>query len=300
MTRKAQPLTYTQRLMGGLDALEAAFAAVLDQSSVRNIDPNRHARNSGVAFFGYPTWGWAPSSPELERDRMALLPKLRDLEIRFRLLFASPTPDVSKRHDDAFKLLTGWLVRPGHNDHSVPATIEQAKQRLHAAVETLRSASQLLTVDEFGTRLVVDTNALLDCPDLAAYTDVLGKRYRAHVLPVVFGELDELKRGGRHEDIREAARRAERRLKALRHDGDPLDGVRVAGDVSAVFEVVEPRAEGLPSWLDLSVPDDRVAASALRIQSRHAGSAVYVATSDLNLQNKLAALRLPFVEPPPC
>jgi hypothetical protein len=75
-------------------------------------------------------------------------------------------------------------------------------------------------------------------------------------------------------------------------------GVRVAGDISAVFEHVEPRSEELPGWLDLDVPDDRLVAAALLLQSAHPGSAVFVATGDLNLQTKLAAVRLPFIEPP--
>lgn len=74
-------------------------------------------------------------------------------------------------------------------------------------------------------------------------------------------------------------------------------GVRVAGDVHAIFEYIEPKAAGLPDWLDLDVPDDRLVASALRLQSRHPGSALFVATSDINLQTKLAAVALPFIEP---
>ena len=46
------------------------------------------------------------------------------------------------------------------------------------------------------------------------------------------------------------------------------------------------------------MPDDRLVASTLLLQSAHPGSAVFVATSDLNLRTKLAAVRLPFVEPP--
>ena len=38
-------------------------------------------------------------------------------------------------------------------------------------------------------------------------------------------------------------------------------------------------------------------ASALLLQSGHPGSMVVAATSDLNLQTKLAAVRLPFIEP---
>ncbi|MCU1493847.1 MAG: hypothetical protein JWO62_1611 [Acidimicrobiaceae bacterium] len=69
--------------------------------------------------------------------------------------------------------------------------------------------------------------------------------------------------------------------------------------MTAVFEHLEPRADRLSSWLDLDVPDDRFVASTLLLQSSHPGSRVYVATSDLNLQTKLAAAGLPFIEPPP-
>lgn len=73
----------------------------------------------------------------------------------------------------------------------------------------------------------------------------------------------------------------------------------MAGDVYAVFEHIEPKGDGLPSWLDLAVPDDRFVASSLLLQSGHPGSAFYVATSDINLQTKLAAVGLPFIELPP-
>lgn len=48
---------------------------------------------------------------------------------------------------------------------------------------------------------------------------------------------------------------------------------------------------------DLDVPGDRFLASTLLLQSRHPGSAFDVATSGINLQTKLAAVGLPFLEP---
>lgn len=147
-------------------------------------------------------------------------------------------------------------------------------------------------------RLAVDTNSLLDNPDLAAYADQIGPRYLVHLLPVVLGEIDDHKRAGRNHGLREAAKRVDRRLKGLRPNGDVLAGVRVAGDVHAKFEHVEPKADGLPGWLDMDVPDDRFTASALVLQSAHPGSALYVATSDINLQTKLSAVGMPFVEVP--
>ena len=65
-----------------------------------------------------------------------------------------------------------------------------------------------------------------------------------------------------------------------------------------MFEYIEPTSDGLPTWLDLDVPDDRFVASTLLLQSAHPGSALYVATNDINLQTKLSAVGMPFVEVP--
>ena len=290
-------MPYTERLMHELDAIAEAFDRVLGLSGIRNIDPNRGG-GGGITFLGYPRHGWEPSDSQLEALRMALLTRVRDWAKRFRLLFPNPTAQVKTRHDDAIELLENWLERGAKGAHSVPSTVAAAKETLAATVATLRDSRDLLPDDPFDQRLVVDTNALMDEPDLAVYVPALGRRYMVHVFPVVLRELDDLKRGGRHEAQREAARKADRRLKGLRDNGDVRTGARVSGDVWAVFEHIEPRGDGLPNWLDLEVPDDRFAASSLLLQSRHPGSSIVVASSDLNLQTKLAALSVPFLEPP--
>jgi hypothetical protein len=60
-------------------------------------------------------------------------------------------------------------------------------------VTDIREMTNLLPSDDYRVRLVVDTNALLDNPDLA-YTGVLGAKYVVHLLPVVLREIDNLKR----------------------------------------------------------------------------------------------------------
>lgn len=292
---RSVPRPYVDVLLDELDAIGAAYQDVLEASAVRNIDPNRSG--SGIAFIGYAQWGWMPSDAALETARMKLLGQVRDFRPRFELLFPHATPQVAKRHGRALDLLEKWLVRPA-KDKSVPADIAAAVDGMQGAVQTLRDARGLLPDDPIAVRVVVDTNALIDCPDLTSYATQLGTRYRVHVLPVVLRELDDLKRAGRNPELREAAKKADRRLKGLREGGDVRAGVRVAGDISAVFEHIEPRDDGLPDWLDLTVPDDRLVASTLLLQSAHPGSAVFVATSDLNLQTKLSAVSLPFVEPP--
>jgi hypothetical protein len=293
--RRTAPPTYLDRLLSELEEIHTSYAKVLADSAIVNIDPNRHP-GGGVVFVGVPEWGWAESNAALETSRMALLRRVRDWEPRFGLLFPHPTPTVSERLDEDIGRLERWLVREG-GEH-IPSTVEKAVEMIDADIADLRALAELLPADEYATRLTVDTNTLIDNPDLAAHVGTLGRRYMAHLLPVVLREVDDLKRAGRTQELREAAQRADRRLKGLRTNGDVRIGVRVAGDVYAVFEHVEPRDDRLPSWLDLTVPDDRFVASSLLLQSEHPGSALYVATSDINLQTKLSAVGLPFVELP--
>jgi len=271
--------SYLDRLMDDLDVIEAEYLGVLRGSQI--VRSSLNDGNSGVVFIGHPSHYWGPSPPDLERDRMALLARVRAWTVRFRLLFPVPTPEVDKRHGEALGLLDGWLLREG-SDHSVPASVDAALAVLGKQAGVLRAARGLLPPDDWTVRLVPDTNALIDEPDLAAYTGVLGPAYMAHVMPVVLRELDDLKRSGRTETLR---------------DGDVRVGAKVSGGVLAVFEHEDPRPERLPSWLDLSVADDRLVAAVLVLQSRHPMSAVHVATGDLNLQTKLAAVGLPYVDP---
>jgi len=284
-----QITSYRDTLLANLNEIEYQFTDILGRSSIQ-------AANLPSNFIGFASHRWAPSDDELTAVRMATLQNMRDFEPRFRLLFAHPTPEVGERLNSGFGHLYRWLDRDT-DDHSIPATTQAAQAKTAEVIEDLRSLTRLLPDDDWPTRLVVDTNALLDSPDLTIYATALGQRYMVHVLPVVLGELDDLKRAGRIPEIRDAARRADRRLKALRDNGNVRVGARVAGDIYAVFEHIEPGRDGLPSWLDFTVPDDRLVASVLLLQSAHPGSTVHVATSDLNLQTKLAAVGLPHVEP---
>lgn len=295
MAKQERPPTYLERLLLELSEIHESYRQLLDESNIENVYPS-WLHDSSI-FMVAAEWGWGPSSPELEGQRMALLREIRDWGPRFALLYPHPTPSVAETLKNGLEHLENWLMRP-ENDYSVPSTLSQAQGELDATIKKLRGLAEPLPADEHAVRLVVDTNTLIDNPDLAVHTTTLGKRYRVHLLPVVLRELDDHKRAGRNQDLRDAAKRADRRLKGLRNNGDVRQGVTVASQVSCVFEHIAPRAEGLPSWLDLDVPDDRFVASALRLQSDHPRSALYVATSDINLQTKLAAVGLPSVEMP--
>lgn len=202
----ADQRTYTENLTAELDGIAASYADILATSGIKNVDPNRWG--TGIFFAGYAEWGWTDSDDALEAARMALLRRLRDWAPRFRLLFPHPTPTVRERLDDGIGHLERWLLRDDKG-RDIPPTIGEAQENLGATVADLRGLTELLPPDDYAKRLVIDTNALIDNPDVAAYTDALGRKYVVHMLPVVLREIDDLKRAGRNEPVREGARRAE-------------------------------------------------------------------------------------------
>ncbi|GAB33358.1 hypothetical protein GOOTI_063_00290 [Gordonia otitidis NBRC 100426] len=294
MARAAESETYKERLLVELRAIEEQFVSIIDASTINYTNPNR--AGSGIVFIGAADYGWGPSDDALTSKRMALLARLRDWAPRYRLLFPHPTPQVAKTLDGRIKHLESWLTRKKTSEHSIPQTTTAAIEVMRTDVKKLAGLAALLDGDRWATRIVVDTNVLIDNPDVTAFMATLPTGYLVHLLPVVLRELDDLKRSGRTPELREAAQRANRRLKGIRSNGGTGE-IKVQGTVFLTFEHIEPRSEALPNWLDLTVPDDRFVASTLLIQSLHPGSAVHAATSDINLQTKLAAVGLPFIDP---
>jgi hypothetical protein len=297
--KKPRWRSYCERLVVDLEAVEALMMELLDASTIVHSDPNRYA-HSGVAVIA-PTTRWGRSDEKQTRLQMRGTAAYDEWFIRFRLLFRSPTPRLRDSMKEADKFVRAWFERGG-SDWGVPSEMSAAKEKAQGKFEELRSILRLACgEEEQGPAIVAvpDTNALIDVADLASYAGPLGQAtYDVRLVPTVLGEIDDLKRSGRVQDLRDAARRVDRMLKGLRDRGDVRAGVRVTKSVSVVFEVAEPTFEGLPGWLDPKVPDDRFVASALLLQSSMPTKAVVIVTSDLNVENKVAAVGLPHVEPP--
>lgn len=167
-----------------------------------------------------------------------------------------------------------------------------------AAFEQLLDVAAKTGADD--VRLVPDTGALIRNPDLASWARTAPcPTFVVHLLPTVLGELDELKDRAKSQELREQAQSVVRRLKGLRDKGSLAAGVNVTKAITVTAEAREADVRGVLEWLDASVPDDRIVAAALRLQSDHPGGYVVLVTSDLNLQNKADAVGLPYMETPP-
>lgn len=293
-----RPSSLRDRLTRDLADIESQVQALLEISEIRYVNPN--TRDSGVWFVGAADYGWSPSDDAQQLARMRLT---RDYDAwfgRFKTLFGGITPELKKSIDEADRWARGWITRSGGYDHSIPRTIPEAKEVALERMAPLRQGLALLgSQGEGGVRVVPDTSALMDAPDLTTYWRAVGVRtFTVHLLPQVLVELDALKDGGRNAEQQKRARNALRAIKDLKQHGELTKGVKLTRGVTVVADPREPDFSRLPDWLNEQVPDDRVLAGALEVQAAHPSSAVILVVSDLNLQNKAEVVGLPAVEPP--
>jgi len=270
--------SYVKRLTDDLDEIAHEYAALLQSSKIEHYE-----ESVGYIVIGHIDHGWVKDDFAAEEIRFKLLQRLKEWHVRFRGLWGQISSHRAELIVDSYGLLVRWLERDG-SDNSIPATIKEASNQVDTAVSVLKDLiAKTGTNEGWLVHLVVDTNALIYDPELNSYTSELGTKYMVHIPAIVFKELDELK------SRLPAAAKANRKLKDLRMRSDPIKGVKVSGGVNAKFETLEPKSADVPSWLDLSIPDDRLIASTILLQIEHPRATFYVATADTNLQNKLAA-----------
>jgi hypothetical protein len=290
---------YLERLRLELAEIRADMDDLIAQSTILNVNPN--SDDSPVFFVGAADWGWAPSDAQTTAAQMRLSARYSAWFDRFTLLLPHPTPAVDEKLKRVDEFVRRWAARPATWDYTVPATIELARQRAAAEFTTFDELLEIAAKNSTETlRLIPDTNALIRNPDIASYSRTApSETFVVHLVPTVLGELDDLKDRGKTQELRDRAQGVVRRLKGLRDKGDLATGVRLTKAVTVKTEAREVNVREVLGWLDPAVPDDRLLACALRLQSDHPAGSVVLVTSDLNLQNKADAVGMPYLETPP-
>ena len=197
-------ISFRERLVRDLDDIEREFQALLDISTIRYINPNR--ADSSVLFVGASDYGWGPADDAQHLARMKLDRDYDAWYARFASLFGGITPELKKSIAKADRFVRSWITRSRTWDGSIPRTIPEAKVRATKGMAPLREALDLLSRQGGGgLRVIPDTSALMDLPDLTGYALVLNtKTFTVHLLPQVLAELDSLKDRGRPDQQKRA------------------------------------------------------------------------------------------------
>ena len=237
--------------------------------------------------------------PDGKRTQATLLKAHRLWTAHVNLLIRDAPSDTKKEVEEANKHLNQWIERVDLG-WWVPESVLKIKQQCDTHLDVLRGVlSDLGSGDDPPIVLLPDTNALLACADWERYVLVAGVASFSIVIPPsVLKELDKLKVNHRDPVFRDKVNSVIRRIKGLRIQGKLTEGVTVSRTIQIRLVAQEPDFTATLGWLDPTNDDDRIIASSLEFQRQVPNSVVVLVTSDINMQTKAEAARLPFAEPP--
>jgi rRNA-processing protein FCF1 len=285
-------------LLARLQADIADFAKAMDEHLSQCVIRRREEHNIPGVFVLLPPYTWRRNDPTDSVKEMELRQNFMSWYESFELLFAGAGEQLSKD----LVLLKDQILQWVERDHGfyVPSSIEEAKKdfraHIHQAAELLVSLCETALP---GTILIPDTNALCIESNFGAYSTIAGSEsFLVMLMPTVLGELEKLKSQHRVPELRQKADKAIQRIKGLRNQGNLNQGVTINKTIQVCAIAKEPDFNRTLNWLDKDNFDDRIIASALEIQRAKPAAAVILVTGDINLQNKAAAAKLPFAEPP--
>ena len=265
------------------------------------IEPVEH--DSGALVRVAPPHSFGEISPELRALQMSVKRQYDSCAEIIRVFLNRAPKDLANQWKEEDRDLRVWLELDS-NWALQPHRTSNEKQ-LRAAAQAIADIIDVFAALGPGGVLVIpDTNSLIDQPDPTTYRPVAGRQeFTFLLLPTVLGELDDLKIGHKNPEVRDGAKRAISRIKGWRNQarqkgGTLVDGATVDGTITVKAHNIEPDMESSLSWLDESVPDDRIVAAVLAVEAENPSATALLITGDINLQNKADAALIETVETP--
>lgn len=282
----------TARLREGIDALVEDLAALVQELKVKD---NRFW-DSEIIYVA-PDWAWDDPSKEQRARQLSLKRRYDVLSERLTLLVSGAPDELTDQLRDADEGIRRWIELESnwHLSPDAEANVRALREDAAAIGEVLGVLERVAAGESF---VIPDTNSMLQAPDPTAYRGILEGAFVFTLLPTVLGELDHLKTEHRNPEVRDKAKGVINRIKGWRHQGSLAEGVTVDKSILVRALHAEPDMAATLTWLDASVPDDRVIASVLALQSERPGATVVLVTSDINLLNKADAALIQSTEPP--
>lgn len=282
-----------ENLLSDLDKICKLMDDLIEASNIRYFNWNQ----PWAIFIGAPEFYW----DHLDEKGIAKQTKVLNAYVSWyeiiEFLFSDKPDNIKKIISDLNDFFLNWIQRT-KGDHSIPGSIQEAKEKARSKLDEFRKyINWLEKIGKRGHILIPDTNSLIKNPNIQNYGKRLNiKRFTIIFIPTVLGELDNLKIRNREPLLQKKAESMIRRIKGYRIQGHLHNGITIYKNVTVKMVHYEPRIEQTLGWLDKDIPDDRIIASALEIQRKNIGAKAILVTSDINLQNKAEAARLPYIE----
>lgn len=290
------PISLLESLLSELDEIQDLVNSLLDASTINYI---RNDPNSVCVWIGPERYWGDLDNNGLSKQAEALKAFDSWYEI-VEFLFSDKPGNVRGEVKDLRAFVRRWIDRRGQILGDVPKSIPEAKQTMCSKLNELRKhINWLQSISQQGLILIPDVNSLIKNRDIHNYGKGLDeKEFTIILVPTVLQELDKLKVVHRDEDFRKKVESVINFIKGFRKQGNLLNGVIIHKTVTVKMIASEPKVEETLDWLDKDIADDRIIASSLEIQRQNPGAKAILVTSDINLQNKAEAAKLPYIDTP--
>ncbi len=292
---------FITRLKSRLRSLQERFISILRSSRLERYTPQSNPWAS--VFSDTPRASqielrWSKLPPGLEREQNQILRDFEGWHSDFIELFSNATRDEDSQLKMLYLEMDSWLKYRLYRE--VPDSINTAIALFEATCDKFISFLDQLTPSSEANRIfVIDTSAIIDCPNVSQISASLNISGAIFIFPsTTISELDDLKTGKRNDSFRRRLTTAINHLSEITTMGDVLSGVVLGNGILVKMLATEPDFSKLPTWLDRSINDDRIVASAIELQRINPKSTITILANDINMQNKASLAGLPVMKVP--
>ena len=282
--------TTSAKIRSRLDFVTIQFIELLREQRIK-----RMSKPSFGAII-LPEYYFEKPSPVQRNIQLDLINQYEKISELLKIIFKNAPADITYQLTQADKLYRMWMLF--ETNWSIEPDAEKNVQKFIKDAEEFNPLIDILDTNKNKETIIIpDTNSLLISCNPLDYKNVLNMdSFTILLLPTVLSELDKLKILHRNQDVRDKTQKVITRIKGWRNQGSLTNGVLVEKTISIKTIPNEPNMNSTLSWLDKDIPDDRIIASVIEIQSRFPSSVIILFTNDINLQNKAEAALIEYCD----
>ena len=279
-------------LTESLELIKQDMFELIDNSRILRF---RNDPSSQLVFIS-PEYYWDEPNEDEQRIQIRIKKRYSKWVEPFNLLIENAPMDVKNKTSEIKEFIVNWIEK--ESSWGLPKTLQEAKLKFENEIKPLYETLQLF--NKPGDREIIiipDTNALINKPNPLNYKEFIDKeKFTIAILPTVLSELDDLKTRNQNSEFQGKVKSVIKRLKGYRNQGNLLEGIIVEKTICIKMFAVEPNFDNNLSWLDKDNNDDRIIAGSIEIQRSNPSDYVFIATGDINLQNKAEMAFLPYFD----
>ena len=242
---------------------------------------------------------WVQLSPDLQREQNQILKDFEEWHVDFIQLFSNATRDEDMQLEKLRLEMDSW-IKYRVSSRSVPESTKTAIVLFGTTCDKfIEFLDQITSANDTNPIFIIDTSAIVDCPDVSQMSKLINVITATFIFPsTTISELDNLKTGKKDENFRRKLTTAINNLSEMTKMGNILDGIGLPNGIIVKMLAAEPDFSTLPQWLDPSINDDRIVASAIELQRNSPKSIITILTNDINMQNKGSLAGIPVMKVP--